>query len=180
MSVARDAAARTEPGLLREASLLVGVLTRAARTLAVAESLTGGSVTDALVAVPGASACLRGAVVAYATDLKARVLGVPQELLDQHGAVHPDVALAMAQGVRVVLDADYGLATTGVAGPEPQDGVPPGTYHVALVGPGGSEVVSASAPATGVPSRSDVRSAARDAALSLALRRVGEEQAPRG
>lgn len=154
------------------AERLVAALTEAGRTVAVAESLTGGAVTDAIVSVPGASACLRGGVVAYAGDLKAHLLGVPSALLDRHGAVHPDVARAMAAGVRQRLGADYGLATTGVAGPDPQDGHPPGTFHVAVAGPAGVEVVSASPDVGARPARATVRAAARVAALDLALRRV--------
>ena len=86
------------------AERLVALLTGAGRTLAVAESLTGGMVADALVGVPGASSCLRGAVVAYATDLKADLLGVPAEVLERLGPVHPDVARAMARGVRLRLE----------------------------------------------------------------------------
>ncbi len=82
------------------AQAVVRLLTDSGRTLAVAESLTGGAVLDALVAVPGASACLRGGVVAYAADVKHTVLGVPTDLLARHGTVHPEVALAMASGVR--------------------------------------------------------------------------------
>lgn len=107
-------------------------LTGAARTVAVAESLTGGLVTAALTSVPGASAVVRGGIVAYATDLKATMLGVPAAMLSEHGPVHPDVAGAMASGARRRLDADYGLATTGVAGPGPADGQPQGTVFVAL------------------------------------------------
>lgn len=148
------------------AERLVALLTRAGRTLAVAESLTGGMVADALVCVPGASACLRGAVVAYATDVKAELLDVPVEMLERLGPVHPDVARAMARGVRFRLGADYGVATTGVAGPEPQDGVPPGTFHVAVAGPGHDDVVSVT---DGPLGRLAVRRAATDAALGLAL-----------
>ena len=148
------------------AERLVALLTGAGRTLAVAESLTGGMVADALVGVPGASSCLRGAVVAYATDLKADLLGVPAEVLERLGPVHPDVARAMARGVRLRLGADYGVATTGVAGPEPQDGVPPGTFHVAVAGPEHDDVVSVT---DGPQGRSEVRRAATDAALDLAL-----------
>lgn len=150
----------------------VRLLTAAGRTVAVAESLTGGAVAAALVDVPGASACLRGGVVAYATDLKARLLGVPAELLARVGAVHPDVALAMARGVRTALGADFGVATTGVAGPDPQDGRPPGEYHVAVVGPGG-ELVRSVAPASGAGSdRAAVRAAAGDAVLALLVEAV--------
>lgn len=144
---------------------VVALLTAARSTLAVAESLTGGALAAAVVDVPGASAVLRGAVVAYATDLKGRLLDVPRDLLDAHGAVHPDVAVAMARGARTRLDATWGVATTGVAGPDPQDGRPPGEYHVAVVGPGGATVRSF-APVE-PSSRAQVRAAACDAALAL-------------
>lgn len=149
---------------------VVLVATAAGVTVAVAESLTGGAVCDALVAVPGASAVLRGAVVAYATDVKRDLLGVDEALLTRHGAVHPDVARAMARGVRALLLADVGVATTGVAGPDAQDGQPPGTVHVAVCGPRRCVVRSATreeALATG--GRDEVRRWARDAALGLLL-----------
>ncbi|MFF3064314.1 CinA family protein [Oerskovia sp. NPDC057915] len=110
-------------------------------TLAVAESLTGGLVTARLVAVPGASAVLRGGVTAYATDLKASVLGVDAGLLAERGAVDPEVARQMARGIRRLLGADVGLATTGVAGPDPQDGKAPGLVHVAVASPERTEAV---------------------------------------
>jgi len=157
------------------AAALLRVLGAAGRTLAVAESLTGGAVAEAVVAVPGASLVLRGGVVAYATDLKVTQLEVPAELLARHGAVHPDVALAMARGVRRRLGADYGLSTTGVAGPDAQDGRPPGTVYVAVDGPWGGEVVSlALGPELG---RTRIRAATVDAVLALALRRAGEDLA---
>ena len=104
-------------------------------TLAVAESVTGGLVTSTLVAVPGASVVLRGGVVAYASAVKHLVLGVDLDLLAVAGPVHPDVAIAMALGARDRLDATWAVATTGVAGPDPQDGQPVGTVHVAVTGP---------------------------------------------
>lgn len=107
---------------------------------AVAESLTGGAVCDALVGVPGASRVLRGGVVAYATAVKASVLGVDPRLLAARGAVDPDVALAMARGVRRLLEADVGISTTGVAGPDPQDGAPVGTVFVAVATPSAARV----------------------------------------
>ncbi|HCA88231.1 MAG TPA: damage-inducible protein CinA [Streptomyces sp.] len=107
-------------------------------TLAVAESLTGGLVAAELTAVPGASRVLRGAVTAYATDVKREVLGVNGPLLAGRGAVDAEVARQMAEGVRRLLGADWGVSTTGVAGPEPQDGQPVGTVHVAVAGPRGA------------------------------------------
>ena len=111
---------------------LIARLTTARLSVAVAESLTGGLVMTALTSVPGASAVVRGGVVAYATEVKCSVLGVDADLLDARGAVDGDVALAMARGVRELVGADFGLATTGVAGPDGQDGKAPGVVFVAV------------------------------------------------
>nr|WP_202438896.1 CinA family protein [Streptomyces sp. SID8356] len=118
-------------------------LVQRGETLAVAESLTGGLVAADLTSVPGASRSFRGSLTAYATALKEEVLGVDGTLLAERGAVDPEVARQMAAGVRRVLGADWGIATTGVAGPEPQDGQPVGTVYVAVAGPSGVEKVSA-------------------------------------
>ena len=116
-------------------------------TLGVAESLTGGLLAAALIAVPGASATVRGAIVAYATPLKHSLLGVDEELLARHGAVHPEVARQMADGVRraVAIDdrpAEVGIATTGIAGPDSPDGQPVGTVHIGVSTPDASRVLS--------------------------------------
>ena len=110
----------------------VAALRAAGLSVATAESLTGGLVCAALVDVPGASAVVRGAVVAYATELKASVLGVDAALLARTGPVDAEVARQMARGVRERLGADVGLATTGVAGPGPADGHEAGTVYVAV------------------------------------------------
>jgi nicotinamide-nucleotide amidase len=115
-----------------EAADVVRAYRDAGLTVAVAESLTAGLVAARLADVPGASVVLRGAVVAYATDLKTSMLGVDPDLLDDVGPVHADVATAMARGVRERLGADVGVATTGVAGPDSQAGQPPGTVFVAV------------------------------------------------
>ncbi|MFF4895787.1 CinA family protein [Streptomyces sp. NPDC001068] len=125
------------------AAELVRLLTVRGQTLAVAESLTGGLVAAEITGVPGASKVFRGSVTAYATELKHEVLGVDATLLAQHGAVDPQVAAQMAAGVRKALGADWGVATTGVAGPEPQDGRPVGTVFVAVDGPFAAEAGSA-------------------------------------
>jgi nicotinamide-nucleotide amidase len=117
---------------------VLALLVRQGATVAVAESLTGGLIGAALTAPSGASAAFRGGVIVYATELKAALLGVPRDLLAREGAVHPEVAAAMADGVRRLTGATYGLAVTGVAGPDPQDGRPVGTVHLAVSGPGGS------------------------------------------
>ncbi|MEU5878426.1 CinA family nicotinamide mononucleotide deamidase-related protein [Spirillospora sp. NPDC047279] len=111
------------------------LLAERGRTVAVAESLTGGLIGAELTAMPGSSATYAGGVVTYATELKHRLLGVPDDLLREHGAVHPDVAAAMAAGVRDRLGASYGLAVTGVAGPESQDGRRVGTVYISVAGP---------------------------------------------
>jgi nicotinamide-nucleotide amidase len=111
---------------------VVGALTRRGESVACAESLTGGLLTARLVDVPGASLVVRGGVVSYANDLKASILGVDPELLATAGAVNHDVALSMARGVRRVCGSDWGVSTTGVAGPEPSDGMPVGTVFVAV------------------------------------------------
>jgi nicotinamide-nucleotide amidase len=120
------------------AHLAIQLLTASGRTVAVAESLTGGLVTGALTSIAGASVVVRGGVVAYATELKAKLLGVPADLLVRQGPVDPDVAAAMADGVRRLLGATFGVATTGVAGPGPADGKPQGTVFVAVAGPAGT------------------------------------------
>ena len=113
------------------AARVVRLLGERHQTLATAESLTGGMLGAAITAIPGASLVYRGGVVAYATELKTALLGVPADLLAAHGPVHPEVAAAMAAGARDRLGATWGLATTGVAGPDPVDDFPPGTVHIA-------------------------------------------------
>jgi nicotinamide-nucleotide amidase len=100
-------------------------------TIGVAESLTGGLAASRLVNVPGASAWFRGSVVSYATDVKQSVLGVPVGPV-----VSEEAARAMAEGAVKVLGSDVGLSITGVAGPDPQEGQPPGTVFVGIAAPG--------------------------------------------
>jgi nicotinamide-nucleotide amidase len=107
------------------------------QTLAVAESLTGGLLAATIVDVPGASAVFRGGLVVYATDLKASLAGVDPALLAERGPVDPDVARGLARGAALRCGADWGLATTGVAGPDPQGGVAPGTVYIGLSYPDG-------------------------------------------
>ena len=115
----------------RVLEVLHATLRRASATVAVAESLTGGLVLGALTETPGASATVRGGLVVYATDLKATLAGVDADLLLERGAVDPDVAAALARGVRERLDSTIGLGVTGVAGPDPQDGKAVGTVFIA-------------------------------------------------
>ena len=116
-------------------AVVVRRLASRGQTLAVAESLTAGLVGATVTEVPGSSAAFRGGVQVYATDLKTSLARVPETVLAEHGAVSPETAAAMAAGVRAALDADWGLALTGVAGPDEQEGHPPGTVHVAVAGP---------------------------------------------
>jgi nicotinamide-nucleotide amidase len=119
------------------AASVVAALIERGLTIAVAESLTGGKLVATLIDVPGASKTVLGGVVAYNTAVKASVLGVDAALLAKHGAVDPEVARQLASGARLTLavdgrPADIGIATTGVAGPDPQDGNPVGTVFIGL------------------------------------------------
>jgi nicotinamide-nucleotide amidase len=108
------------------------------QTLAVAESLTGGLLAATIVDVAGASAVFRGGLVVYATDLKASLGGVDAALLAERGPVDPDVAIQLARGAALRCGADWGLSTTGVAGPDPQNGIAPGTVYIGLSDPDGA------------------------------------------
>ena len=158
---------------------VISALRDRAWTIGVAESLTGGDLVSALVSVPGASQALRGGIVAYATPLKHSLLGVDAALLAEHGAVHPEVARQMAVGVRraVAIDgigADIGVSTTGVAGPEAQDGRPVGTVHIAVAAEAGCSIRSFRFEG----SRAEIRSRATDAALRAVLDVLAETGEP--
>lgn len=114
----------------------------AARGLRVgtAESCTGGQVAERLTRVPGSSAWYLGSIVAYADEVKERLLGVPRAVLRRHGAVSEEAALAMARGCRERLECDWAIAVTGIAGPGGgSEEKPVGTVHMAVGGPGGRE-----------------------------------------
>jgi len=150
---------------------IIAELARRRLTIAVAESLTGGLLVAELIRPAGASAAVLGGVVAYDTELKASLLGVDPGLLAQHGAVHPDVAVAMAEGVRHRLavagrPADLGISTTGVAGPDQQDGHPAGTVYVGLSF--GTSVAVKSLALTGS------RDTVREETVTVALRWISE------
>jgi nicotinamide-nucleotide amidase len=153
------------------AEQILARLREAGHTVAVAESLTGGLVAAALTDVPGSSAAFRGGVVAYATELKTALLGVDSRMLARHGAVYPPVAGAMAEGVRTRLGATYGVATTGVAGPEPADGHPVGTAHIAVSA--ADETVVRTIGVKG--DRHEIRRLTVEHALGLLLGRLREE-----
>lgn len=114
------------------AAELVEALSDAGADVATAESLTAGLVAATLAEVPGSSEVLLGGVVTYSVGAKHGVLGVPQELLDTHGAISEPCVRAMAEGARSRFGADVGLATTGVAGPAGSEGHPPGYVWIAV------------------------------------------------
>jgi nicotinamide-nucleotide amidase len=153
------------------ATEIIGLLAEAGQTVATAESLTGGLVAAALTDVPGSSRAFRGGVVAYATELKTRLLGVDAGLLAAHGPVYAPVAAAMAEGVRQRLAATIGVATTGVAGPDPQDGHPPGTVHIAVSLDDDTVVRTIALPGD----RDEVRRLTVERVLGLLLGRLREE-----
>jgi nicotinamide-nucleotide amidase len=154
----------------RQVADLLDVLRERGETVAAAESLTAGMVTAALTSVAGSSAVVRGGLVVYATDLKATLAGVDRELLARRGAVHPDVAAALAEGARGRCLATWGIGLTGVAGPDPQDGVPPGTVHLAVTDGGRTRQRELNADGD----RHDVRRTAVGAAVTLLTEAVLE------
>jgi nicotinamide-nucleotide amidase len=139
-------------------------------TVAAAESLTAGLFCAALAAVPGASATLRGGVVVYATDLKAALADVPQDLLSAHGPVAPETARSLAEGVRVRCRATWGVGLTGVAGPDPVDGHAPGRVYVGVSDGTRTDVAELDLPGD----RGEVRAASVTAAVEALLDRLGE------
>ena len=121
--------------------VVLGLLKEKGLTMGTAESCTGGLVAKRLTDLSGASAVFRGGVVSYTNEVKAGVLGVPQVMLDEFGAVSAQVAQAMAQGARKVLGCDLAVSLTGVAGPDPDDrNNPVGLIYVALDTPEGTRV----------------------------------------
>lgn len=112
-------------------------LLRRSAMIATAESLTGGRLGDVLSAAPGASDTYLGGVVSYATTVKTKVLGVSEETVEKHGVVSAECAEEMASGVRDLVDADYAVSTTGVAGPTTQEDKPVGLVFIGVAGPEG-------------------------------------------
>ena len=146
------------------AERLVQRLRERSWSIATGESLTAGLVSSTIASVPGCSAVFRGAVVAYAPEVKTEVLNVPVELLRQ-GLVTEEVARALAQGARSRLGATVGIGTTGAAGPDDHDGMPVGTACIAVCSPWGERVRTVRV--TG--DRSQVRHAVTQAAMEAAL-----------
>ena len=149
---------------------LQAVLSQAGHTVATAESLTGGGLGSLLSQAAGASETYLGGVVAYATSVKHGLLGVSDQTLAEHGAVSAECAAEMASGVRVLLDADYAVSTTGVAGPDTQEGKPVGTVFVGVAGPDGTSVKELHLDGD----RAEIRARACREAVNAALAVVGD------
>lgn len=151
------------------AEVVVGALREAGRTLAVAESCTGGLLGGRVTDVAGSSDVFVGGVIAYANEVKSGGLGVPEALLAEHGAVSEPVAVAMAEGVRARLGATYGIGVTGIAGPGGgTEEKPVGTVWFGLSGPEGTEARRLVFPG----SRPEVRARAVQTGLYLLLQRL--------
>jgi nicotinamide-nucleotide amidase len=148
----------------RVAALLRGEAGVPARTIATAESCTGGLLAARLTDLPGSSAYMRGAIVAYADEAKIALASVPAALLERHGAVSPEVAEALAKGARKALEADVGMGITGVAGPGGgTEEKPVGTVHLSVIAPDGSRARTVTLPG----GRQDIRERATTVALHL-------------
>jgi PncC family amidohydrolase len=156
---------------------IIGELVRRGQTLAVAESVTGGAIADAIVSVPGASRAFLAGIVAYANEVKQSALGVPAATLAAHGAVSEATAIAMAEGAKRAFGTDFALATTGIAGPDGgSDEKPVGLVWFALAGPDGTtETHRLTFPGQ----RSDIRDRATMTAQSILWRRL-ERDLPTG
>ena len=159
---------------LTPAARVLAALRERGETVATAESLTGGLVGALLTAVPGSSQSYVGGVISYATRLKQSLLGVAPDTLATRGPVAAPTAAEMAVGVARRCEADWGVATTGVAGPDPQDGHPVGEVYVAAAHPAGDRVEVRALRLTG--GRTAIREAAAAQALDLLAACLGLDQ----
>ena len=138
----------------------------AGKTLATAESCTGGMIGQRITAVPGSSAVYKGGIISYTNEIKQNLLGVDRVLLEKEGAVSAPVAKAMAEGARRVLNADIAVSVTGLAGPGGDDyGNPVGTVYIGYADEKGAQAVCFRF----VGDRETVRTQAVEAALKLIL-----------
>jgi nicotinamide-nucleotide amidase len=143
-------------------------------TIACAESLTGGTVGVRLSTAPGASEYFKGAAVTYTVKAKRNVLGVRKETIEGPGVVSEECAIEMARGARQLLESDVALGLTGVAGPEPHDGKPPGTVCLGLSAQDREESRCFRAPGD----RDQVKRWAEQAGLDLVRRYLEGAPAP--
>lgn len=156
------------------AARLGAALRAAGKTIACAESCTGGLVTSRLTDIPGSSDYVMGTVVSYTNDIKERLVGVRHETLAAHGAVSPETAREMADGIRRVIRTDLGLGITGIAGPGGGTAAKPvGLVYIAVSSEKGTRVTENHFSGT----RTEVKRQTSDAALALALDALTEVQA---
>lgn len=127
---------------MTQAHDLIKRLASGGQSVAVAESLTGGLLAAALVDTPGASAVFAGGVVAYQAEQKSRQLGIDPEFLAERGTVDPEIAMLMAKAVRERFATDFGLSTTGVAGPKESEGKAVGTVYIGISSSAGETVLA--------------------------------------
>jgi nicotinamide-nucleotide amidase len=152
---------------------LVSLLLTREQTITTAESCTGGLVGKSITDISGSSAVYPGGVISYSGRIKHQLLQVPEEMLQQFGAVSEQVANAMAQGVRTLMGADYGLSVTGIAGPNSDEtGKPVGLVYVALASPTG--VYCRELHLAG--DRDSIRCQAAECAMKLALEQIEIER----
>ncbi len=186
----RSAEAADADGRTSLASEVLNMLQRRGDSLATAESLTGGLLAAALTDVAGSSAVFRGGIVAYSNAVKRELLAVDADVLRRHGAVSAETVAEMAAHAAELFVSSWALATTGVAGPDGQEGQPVGTVYVGVAGPvdavlGGAggvggdrsgrlEVDVRTARFTFTGSRPDVRAATVVAALRTLLDRLSD------
>lgn len=154
------------------AEQVLAALTAAGQSLVTAESLTGGLIGARLTAVPGASRAYLGGLITYATQAKSGLAGVSPELLKEYGAVSPQSAVAMAEGVQRLIGADWAVAVTGVAGPDPQEGHQPGEVWIGLVGP---KLAPTAIRGDFRGDREQIREATVDAALGAVFSAIDSE-----
>ena len=152
-------------------AVVLKVLRARGQSFAAAESCTGGLIAKRFTDLPGASEVFRGGVTVYTNEAKTRLLGVPETLLAEQGAVSLPVAEALAENIRRALGADYGLGVTGLAGPDGDGAHPVGTVFVSLASPEGVETRSL---ALGERSdRTRIRTLAANHAFDMLRRKLG-------
>ena len=161
-------------GVMGSPADLVARLKEIGATVATAESLTGGRVAARVTGVPGSSAVYAGGVVSYMTEVKVSVLGVMPETVAEHGVVSAQCAREMAEGVRRLVGTTYAVSTTGVAGPDRQEGKPVGTVFVGVAGPGGVQSFGFALDGD----RATIQHASVAAALSTLADMIGSDGRP--